>query len=85
MNTNANPVDLAKEVLGSYAAIARAAQVQPPTVHEWKSGGRPVPIEKCVLIEQATKGEVTRKMLRPDDWHRIWPELISAKRKPAKT
>jgi len=30
----------------------------------------------CTAIEQATKGQVTRKDLRPTDWHLIWPELI---------
>ena len=26
-------------------------------------------------IEKLTNGAVTRKDLRPDDWHEIWPEL----------
>lgn len=25
-----------------------------------------------------TGGAVSRKELRPDDWHRIWPELAAA-------
>lgn len=28
-------------------------------------------------IERATNGAVTRRDLRPDDWHLIWPELAS--------
>lgn len=39
------------------------------------SGRRPVPVERCADIERATGGAVTRRDLRPDDWHRIWPEL----------
>lgn len=31
----------------------------------------------ATLIEQATQGAVTRKVLRPDDWWLIWPELSS--------
>lgn len=31
----------------------------------------------ATLIEQATHGTVTRKVLRPDDWWLIWPELSS--------
>lgn len=27
-------------------------------------------------IERATDGAVRRWELRPDDWHRIWPELL---------
>ena len=32
----------------------------------------------CVAIEKATAGAVTRHELRPNDWHLIWPELITA-------
>ena len=46
-------------------------------VSQWGSGTRPVPIERCVPIERATLGKVTRKDLRPDDWHEIWPELAT--------
>lgn len=30
----------------------------------------------CVRIERVTGGAVTRRDLRPDDWHQIWPELV---------
>ncbi len=66
----------ASEILGSQALLAKAIGVTQPTLNQWISGDRPVPIERCVLIEQATNGQVTRKDLRPDDWHRIWPELV---------
>jgi len=29
-------------------------------------------------IQAATNGVVSRRDLRPDDWHLIWPELIEA-------
>jgi DNA-binding transcriptional regulator YdaS (Cro superfamily) len=48
-------------------------------VRQWQHGyadRKPGP-EYCVLIERATGGAVTRKDLRPDDWHLIWPELIT--------
>lgn len=51
----------------------------PVLISQWKSGVRPVPADKCVSIEKATEGDVTRKDLRPDDWHLIWPELESKK------
>jgi DNA-binding transcriptional regulator YdaS (Cro superfamily) len=41
-------------------------------------GDKRVPIERCVPIERATAGAVTRKDLRPDDWAAIWPELAQA-------
>lgn len=31
----------------------------------------------CSAIEKATDGAVTRRDLRPADWHLIWPELVT--------
>lgn len=42
------------------------------------SVGQELKPELCVAIEQETKTKVTRQMLRPDDWMRIWPELTEA-------
>ena len=39
-----------------------------------QDGRKPSP-ELCVQIERATERKVTRRDLRPDDWHLIWPEL----------
>jgi len=48
----------------------------------WKSRGV-VPIEHCAAIEAATARAVMRWDLRPDDWWRIWPELIGTPGAPA--
>lgn len=50
-------------------------------VWPWTSGAREFPPEHCVTIHQ-TKG-IPRWDLRPDDWHRIWPELIGADGAPS--
>ena len=63
------------EQLGSQAGLAKAIDVAPAIVHQWRSGVRPVPVQHCLAIERATNGVVTRRDLRPDDWHLIWPEL----------
>lgn len=55
--------------------LAKAIGVTPGVVYQWLNGLRPVPPERCVAIEKATSGLVTRRDLRPDDWHLIWPEL----------
>jgi hypothetical protein len=34
-----------------------------------------VPVDKCAEVERVSRGIASRKILRPDDWHRIWPEL----------
>lgn len=40
------------------------------------STGQVLGAEICVAAELASKGEVTRKDIRPTDWHLIWPELL---------
>lgn len=62
----------------SAADLAKDVGVTPVLISQWRNGIRPVPVERCVPIERATGGAVTRKDLRPDDWAQIWPELIDA-------
>jgi DNA-binding transcriptional regulator YdaS (Cro superfamily) len=42
-------------------------------VNHWRNRGTPV--KHCAAVERLTDGKVTRKMLRPNDWHIYWPEL----------
>lgn len=70
-----NGIQLAAAHLGGQAELARVLQVSPPTVNQWIKGRRPVPVDKCVAIETATQGKVSRRDLRPNDWQAIWPEL----------
>lgn len=56
-------------------SLAAKIGVTPAFVSQWRTGFRPIPVERCAAIERATGGAVTRKELRPDDWHLIWPEL----------
>lgn len=54
-------------------------------IRQWQHGyenRKPGPLY-CVAIERATNGVVTRQSLRPDDWHLIWPELVSLPTKEA--
>ena len=68
------------------AQLARALGVPGQLMWQWVRRKRPVPIERCVAIEQATLGCVTRSDLRPDDWQTIWPELaVNHKQNPAQT
>jgi DNA-binding transcriptional regulator YdaS (Cro superfamily) len=66
------------ERVGSQAGLAKAIEVAPALVHQWRSGARPVPVQHCLAIERATSGAVTRRDLRPTDWHLIWPELAES-------
>ena len=69
------PVRDACKIVGDASALAKALGVGVTVVSEWARGKRPVPIIRCVEIEELTGGAVTRKQLRPDDWWQIWPDL----------
>lgn len=58
-------------------ALAKKLAITPVLINQWANQKRPVPPDRCVEIERATGGEVTRRDLRPDDWERIWPELVT--------
>lgn len=61
------------------ASLAKLLSVTPGTVNHWLWRRRPVPVAQCVRIEQLTGGQVTRQMLRPDDWESIWPDIEKSK------
>lgn len=57
-----------KQQRGRAAQLAKTLRVRPVMVSQWCKG-KPVPVMRCVAIERATSGEVTRDELRPDvDW-----------------
>lgn len=62
---------------GGRVALANALGIKFQTIQVWeKSKAGVPPIKRCVQIEKLTNGAVTRKDLRPNDWHEIWVELI---------
>jgi DNA-binding transcriptional regulator YdaS (Cro superfamily) len=60
---------------GFSARFAEAIDVSPSFLSQMAAGSAPISPARCVQIEQASAGAVTRKDLRPDDWNLIWPEL----------
>jgi len=58
-------------------ALCAAIGAHVPDMSRWARGLRDVPIERCLDIETATGGCVTRRDLHPR-WYRIWPELVTA-------
>jgi DNA-binding transcriptional regulator YdaS (Cro superfamily) len=70
------PIELASDAVGSAKKLADLLGVSVQVVSNWRDRG--IPIERCVAIENATGGKVTRRELRPDDWRSIWPELEEA-------
>lgn len=63
---------------GRAASLARQLGVAQPVVSDWCTGKKDVPLSRCVQIEVATSGVVTRRDLRPGDWREHWPELAAA-------
>lgn len=83
MKASPHPLDKAALVGGGRDALAQVIGVTPAALGNWKARG--VPIQRCIAIERATAGAVTRRDLRPDDWHLIWPELADSGTNPAQT
>jgi DNA-binding transcriptional regulator YdaS (Cro superfamily) len=67
-----------KEEHGRGRLVARMIGKSPAFVSQMAAAQRPVPPLIANQIEMATGGRVTRRELRPDDFHLIWPDLQSA-------
>jgi DNA-binding transcriptional regulator YdaS (Cro superfamily) len=72
-----NLSDYLKKERGRAKLVAQELGVSSSLVAQW-AAGKPVSVERCVAIERATDGAVTRRELRPADWTEIWPELAAA-------
>lgn len=70
------PIERAISAMGNASRLAKSLGVSVQAVCFWRDGKRQIPVEKCSDIERITSGAVTRQDLRPDDWQRIWPELV---------
>jgi DNA-binding transcriptional regulator YdaS (Cro superfamily) len=73
MQVEKTPIELAGDVVGGLAPLAARLDVTVQVVSNWRTRG--VPPDKCLAVERATDGKVTRRELRPDDWQLYWPEL----------
>jgi len=61
---------------GRSAALAERLRVSRSYLSQLAYGKAPLSPERCVDIWRETDGLVTRQELRPNDWQRIWPELV---------
>jgi DNA-binding transcriptional regulator YdaS (Cro superfamily) len=59
------PLDKAIEAAGGVAKMAASIGLSPNVVSNWRGRGQ-VPAERCLAVEAATGGAVTRYDLRPD-------------------
>lgn len=65
MDKHTNPLDAAVEFFGTQQALAEKLGIKSPSISEWRSRGK-VPVIRCVEIEMATNGAISRHALRPD-------------------
>jgi DNA-binding transcriptional regulator YdaS (Cro superfamily) len=64
---NMPPIQRAVNIVGSQTALARKLSLSQGRVWQWLNDpSAKVPAERCIAIEQATEGAVTRYELRPD-------------------
>lgn len=64
---------------GGPSRLAAALSVSPSYLSQLAAGSSVSPA-RCVEIEKATGGQVTRKDLRPTDYFDIWPEIDDRKK-----
>lgn len=62
---------------GGASKLAEAIGVSSSFLSQMAAGSSAISPARCVSIEKATSGTVSRRDLRPDDWQDIWPELIN--------
>lgn len=67
---------------GQKKDLAQALGVSSAYLYQMATARRPVPPDLAPSIEHHTSNQVRRWDLRPDDWHRIWPELIGSQDAP---
>jgi DNA-binding transcriptional regulator YdaS (Cro superfamily) len=64
-----------KSERGNASRLAASIGVSLSHLSQMSTGTTAISPKRCVQIEEATGGGVTRQDLRPDDWVDIWPEL----------
>ncbi|SMP71770.1 transcriptional regulator [Noviherbaspirillum suwonense] len=62
-----SPIEKAVGLAGGTANLAKSCGVTQQAVYKWLKSGHP-PVERCVAIEQAVRGRVSRFDLLPADF-----------------
>lgn len=60
-----SPLEAAIRAVGSQKRLADLLKIKSPSISQWRDRGQ-VPADRCLAIETATAGAVTRYELRPD-------------------
>jgi DNA-binding transcriptional regulator YdaS (Cro superfamily) len=69
------------DMLGGTFRVSGLLGIKPPSVSDWKSLNS-IPDDKLIRlateIESASGGSISREILFPEDWQKIWPELAQS-------
>ena len=79
---NESPILAACNEVGGKARLANLVGVSPQAVSQWINGSRPIPAQRCPLIERATNGVVRCEQLRPDVEWAVLRSGIKSPRRP---
>jgi DNA-binding transcriptional regulator YdaS (Cro superfamily) len=60
-------------------ALAQQCSISDAYLYQILARIREASPELCVQIEKSSNGRITRRWLRPNDWARIWPELVEVR------
>jgi DNA-binding transcriptional regulator YdaS (Cro superfamily) len=63
---------------GRGLALARHLDVPSSFVVKMSQGEKPIPVAHGAAIERFTDGAVSRQLMFPTTWQRIWPELATS-------
>lgn len=67
-----HPLKRVVDMVGSQTRLADLLNVKPPTVNQWVTGVKPIPVKRCLQIERIVGGAVTAEELHPDfEWDLI--------------
>lgn len=62
---------------GRQSALSKKTGAHMSDLSRWADGSRPIPVPFGASIEAGTDGLVTRQEMFPNEWKKIWPELMS--------
>ena len=81
MNNSAQTAEAIAEA-GGPSKVAEELKVSAQAVCFWRDGKRTMPPEHGATLERLSPRKGCRWHVWPDDWHRIWPELIGTEGAP---
>jgi len=71
------------DFLDGTTAVANLLGIKAPSVHEWRERGIPPDrlIRLAPILESRQGSRWSRRSLFPQEYARIWPELVSQRRR----